>query len=651
MRGPLFLIALSCLANTLSAQYVYTIKADSVKITSCDSAELIIENHTQGVPGFLFNTGNGRTIFKRALMQLDDSTYLLGTDTLHTNRPSYWKANGNHIYNTNTGNVGIHRDSPNVMLDLPGPVNIDDTSAYRINYHPVLSIGGWVDTSRSDVTVFNDQYPRSYTNLMAGDSSGVNNNGVFCTLIGEKAGVNNGVGGDYNGDGNTFVGYEAGYNCIQGWNNTFAGFESGANSSGYFNNAFFGSWSGLGSTNGGGNTFLGVGSGRTSNGGSNTYVGDFTGQDVQGYGNCFFGDGTGGEAAGSANIFIGAASGTYHTGDRNIFMGSQAAYGTMTGSDNISIGAGSGYFSGDANVIVGNNSVGGINSGTEQSIGSGNVAVGFAAATNNDSSNFNVSVGDSAGFKFQANGAYTLKDCYNTFLGAKAGLYTFFASVPYRVTGVTLVGSNSFLNISDSTGNLSNATAIGANAVVGTSNTIVFGDNSVNKWLFNSSAAGSGGAALVVGNNSTNGNGAFLTTGGVWTNASDRFKKENFDPLDNTDILDKIGQLPVTRWNYKGLSEQHIGPVAQDFYRIFHVGTDDKTISTIDPSGIALAGIQGLYLKWKEAEQHSREQQATIRSQEKEIEDLRTQLQKQQAAIAAQQVQITQLLEKFNAKK
>lgn len=64
------------------AQYVYTIKADSVKITNCDSAELIIENHTQGVPGFLYNTGRGRTIFKRALTRLNDSIYLIGADTL-----------------------------------------------------------------------------------------------------------------------------------------------------------------------------------------------------------------------------------------------------------------------------------------------------------------------------------------------------------------------------------------------------------------------------------------------------------------------------------------------------------------------------------------------------------------------------------------
>ena len=56
MKRMLFFLVLLCLEKALHAQYVYTIKADSVKITNtCDTAELIIENHTQNVCGFLFN--------------------------------------------------------------------------------------------------------------------------------------------------------------------------------------------------------------------------------------------------------------------------------------------------------------------------------------------------------------------------------------------------------------------------------------------------------------------------------------------------------------------------------------------------------------------------------------------------------------------
>jgi flagellar capping protein FliD len=40
--------------------------------------------------------------------------------------------------------------------------------------------------------------------------------------------------------------------------------------------------------------------------------------------------------------------------------------------------------------------------------------------------------------------------------------------------------------------------------------------------------------------------------------------------------------------------------MAQDFYAEFNVGPDDKHISTIDESGVALAAIQGLNKKLKE---------------------------------------------------
>src|SRR3954462_5637930 len=91
MKIILFLLALLCLKKSLHAQtlhtpYIYTIKADSVKITnSCDTAELIIENHTQTVPGFLFNKGRGRTEFRRGLLKITDSVYIVGGDTLKMN--------------------------------------------------------------------------------------------------------------------------------------------------------------------------------------------------------------------------------------------------------------------------------------------------------------------------------------------------------------------------------------------------------------------------------------------------------------------------------------------------------------------------------------------------------------------------------------
>jgi hypothetical protein len=91
--------------------------------------------------------------------------------------------------------------------------------------------------------------------------------------------------------------------------------------------------------------------------------------------------------------------------------------------------------------------------------------------------------------------------------------------------------------------------------------------------------------------------GAYLSSGGTWTNASDRDLKQGFQSVDEQEILQKVAELPITVWNYKDedASTKHIGPVAQDFHDAFGLGQDDKSISTVDANGVALAAIQALY--------------------------------------------------------
>ncbi|WP_240348191.1 hypothetical protein [Longitalea arenae] len=99
MNRFLMLLVLTCTGQAIYAQYVYTIKADSVKITNtCDTAELIIENHTQNVPGFLYNKGRGRTEFRRGAFAINDSLYLIGDDTinLYKGRVNVTASNGLH---------------------------------------------------------------------------------------------------------------------------------------------------------------------------------------------------------------------------------------------------------------------------------------------------------------------------------------------------------------------------------------------------------------------------------------------------------------------------------------------------------------------------------------------------------------------------
>ena len=55
----------------------------------------------------------------------------------------------------------------------------------------------------------------------------------------------------------------------------------------------------------------------------------------------------------------------------------------------------------------------------------------------------------------------------------------------------------------------------------------------------------------------------------------------------------------MASWNYKaqGKSVRHLGPMAQDFHAAFELGEGERTITTVDADGVALAAIQGLNAK------------------------------------------------------
>ena len=97
--------------------------------------------------------------------------------------------------------------------------------------------------------------------------------------------------------------------------------------------------------------------------------------------------------------------------------------------------------------------------------------------------------------------------------------------------------------------------------------------------------------------------------------------KRNIRPVDGKDILSKLAHIPISRWSYKAQDPQieHIGPMAQDFYSAFGLGEDDKHISTIDPDGVALAAIQGLY-------EMVQEKDAQIAAQQQQIVTLESRL-------------------------
>ena len=100
-----------------------------------------------------------------------------------------------------------------------------------------------------------------------------------------------------------------------------------------------------------------------------------------------------------------------------------------------------------------------------------------------------------------------------------------------------------------------------------------------------------------------------LTVNGVFVSSSDRAAKENFQPVNPGEVLDKVAALPLSQWNFKeDPAAHHIGPAAQDFHAAFGLnGADDKHIATVDADGVALAAIQGLNQKLEEQRQENGE--------------------------------------------
>jgi hypothetical protein len=148
---------------------------------------------------------------------------------------------------------------------------------------------------------------------------------------------------------------------------------------------------------------------------------------------------------------------------------------------------------------------------------------------------------------------------------------------------------------------------------------MVFGaSNYTNKWAFGRPTTS---YALQVGSTSNDGNGAYLSQGGTWTDASSREFKENFEDINEEELLAKIEKLDIKKWNYKGTDEVHIGPIAEEFKALFELGVkdDNQHISTLDGNGIALKSVQILSKK--------------VGEKDKQIDDLKERIKKLESLV------------------
>jgi len=297
-------------------------------------------------------------------------------------------------------------------------------------------------------------------NAFFGSSAGqANTNGSLNSFFGTGAGLSNSIGGN-----NSFFGANAGRDNATGAQNSFFGASAGeANTTGG-DNSFFGWRAGQANTTGFGNSFFGTLAGvANTTGVGNSFFGDLTGfSNTTGHSNSFFGVNTGlRNTTGSGNSFFGISVGMHNTeGNQNSFFGSQAGFNNRTGSFNSFFGVLSGHsnVTGDSNTFFGNragthNTDGNINAffgtgtGESNTTGVGNAFFGSFAGRSNTTGSRNLFLGVETG------DSNTTED-FNSFVGGKAN----------GAAGIT------------------NSTAIGANAQVTQSNSLVLGSiNGINE--------------------------------------------------------------------------------------------------------------------------------------------------------------------------
>lgn len=245
-------------------------------------------------------------------------------------------------------------------------------------------------------------------------------------------GLNNFIGmnagaADTTGLGNTFVGHNSGKANNIGSSNSFFGLNSGSSNTSGQLNVFIGQGAGAFNDSGSNNNFVGQAAGFNSfNGNSNNFFGWHAGFNTSnGSNNAFFGDQAGQANNASNNAFFGSGAGsTNSAGTQDSYFGINAGNKT-TGSFNSFFGAGAGQFT---------------------TIGVGNTFVGnIAGSTNTTGTN-------------------------NSFFGGNTG-----NSITTE-SHIALFGDTS-----DGASGITNSTAVGPNAKVTASNSLVLGSiNGVN---------------------------------------------------------------------------------------------------------------------------------------------------------------------------
>jgi len=552
-----------------------------------------------------------------------------------------WTINGNDIYSGVSGNVGVGITTPSEKLDVLGNFHASGT----IQSGNSIIIDGAMHTisSTSGSLSFDDDNIATTGKATIGPgNSNVGNNAFVAGGSNTATGNSTVVLGAVNEASDLYATVSGGYsNVASGGSSAIAGgYDNSAEDSyavvgGGRENSATGSYSVIGgggsSSASGGNSTIGGGYSNSATHQASTVAGGqsneatATGAIVAGGRNCkargaySVVGGGGGFSASDSN----SASGSYSTLSGGIGNLSSADYSTIGGGDyNVSSLAHSTVAGGRLNQASGlSSSVGG--GGANEASGEYAVIAGGGGATIGSG---NTASGDNSGVlggrRNTASGDYsivaggddnTATNSYSATLGGKenesSGQYSVIpGGIKCRALG----------RLSMATGSNSKANHDGS-VVIAANNNASVGDSIASGGLEQIILRADGGLYItnILGtapydpsNLITTRGGAYLSGNGTtWTNASDKNLKENYREVDAQELLDRLSQLQINRWNYRSESDDitHIGPVAQDFHALFGVGGDDKSISTIDPAGIALAAIQALNERTKELEEKSLE--------------------------------------------
>jgi trimeric autotransporter adhesin len=324
------------------------------------------------------------------------------------------------------------------------------------------------------------------------------------------------------------------------------------------------------------NTFLGtnagnfttVGSGRVTGIGYSALTNNTSGGDNTAVGSFALFSNT----AGSSNTATGSGALYNNNGGNNTATGTNALHTNTDGVNNTATGTGTLVF----NTTGNSNTATGVSALVVNTTGSENTAMGSVALDNNTTGNRNTAVGVFAGF---ANTTGSL----NTFIGYNAG--------------PPAIGSGGMAQ-------LSNATAIGANAQVSASNAMVLGDGTVNVGIgvtgpFNKlDVAGD----IRIGADSR---GCVMDRSGTviaGTCSSDARLKQNVQPFDP--VLEQLIRLEPVHfdWKTEDYPELHLGTsrsfglIAQEVEKVLPelVTSDERGFKAVKYSELPLLLLQAV---------------------------------------------------------